>query len=99
MQVSIQSTGIKLNKEVKTKIKRKLQFTLSKLEPYITKISIKLSITNDSRDIDNTHCQLTVAIVNQSDIVIEDTQMDLECVLDRVLQKASRIIERLVFNQ
>ena len=98
MQVSIQSTGIKLNKELKTKIKRKLQFTLSKLEPYIIKISIKLSSTIDTRDIDNTHCQLTLAIVNQSDIVIEDTQMDLECVLDRVLQKASRIIERLVFN-
>lgn len=98
MQVTIQSTGIKLNKELKAKIERKLQFTLSKVQPYIITILINLTSTNDTRGIANIHCQLTLAIVNQSNVVIKDTQIDLECVLDRVLQKASRMIERLVFN-
>ena len=98
MQVTIHCSGFNLNKDLETQIQRKLQFSFSRVEPYITKISIFLtSITNISGN-NNAHCRLTLDIVNQSNIVIEDTQMNLECVIDRVLQKASRSVERLVFN-
>jgi ribosome-associated translation inhibitor RaiA len=94
MQVSIQSTGVKINGELETKIQRKLQLALSRVEPYITTISIELTSATNAKD--SAHCRLTLVIVNQEDIVIEDTQMDVECVIDRVLQKASRTIKRLV---
>ncbi|GAA6172899.1 hypothetical protein NBRC116592_25690 [Colwellia sp. KU-HH00111] len=98
MKVTIASVGVKLNKALKTNVERKVQLTLSKLEPYISTISIKLSSSIDTRGISNNHCQLTIAVINQPNLVIEDTQADIECVLDRVLQKASRMIERLVVH-
>lgn len=97
MQVSIQSSGIDINGDLETKIQRKLQLTLSRVEPYIAKISIKLTNVPNAKG-SSTHCRLTLAIVKQGDIVIEDTQMDVECVIDRVLQKASRAIKRLIFT-
>lgn len=97
MQVSIQSSGVDINGDLETKIQRKLQLALSRVEPYITKISMKLTNVPNAKG-SSAHCRLTLAIVNQEDIVIEDTQMDLECVIDRVLQKASRTIKRLVFT-
>ena len=98
MQVSIQSSGVDMNGDLETKIQRKLQLALSRVEPFITKISIKLTNVPNAKGSSNTHCRLTLVIVKQGDIVIEDTQMDLECVIDRVLQKASRTIKRLVFT-
>ena len=96
MKVTIQLSGVKSNRNLETIIQRKLQFSLSRVEPYINKISIDLISATNTRGVSNTHCRLTLAIANQSDIVIEDTQMDLDCVIDRVLQKANRIVERLV---
>jgi ribosome-associated translation inhibitor RaiA len=97
MQVSIQSSGVHIDGDLETKIQRKLQLALSRVEPYITAISIKL--TSDTNAMGRgIHCRITLVIVNQKDIVIEDTQTDLECVIDRVLQKASRTIKRLVFT-
>ena len=97
MQVIIESFGVNIHCDLETKIQRKLQLSLSRVEPYITAIVIKITSKKGFSDI-NTHCRLTLTIVNQGNIVIEDTQMDLECVINRVLQKASRAIERLVFN-
>lgn len=97
MQVTIQSSGVTIDDDLEKKIQRKLQFSLSRVEPYISTISIRLTSASGIND-SNTHCRLTLAIASQGDIVIEDTQMDLECVIDRVLQKASRMIERLVFT-
>ena len=97
MQVSIQSSGVKINGDLETKIQRKIQLALSRVEPYITTITIKLTSEAKTRG-SSTHCRITLIIVNQGDIVIEDRQMDLECVIDRVLQKASRTINRLIFT-
>ena len=97
MQVSIKSSGVKINSDLETMILRKIQLALSRVEPYITSISIKLTSDTNAMG-SSTHCAITLVIVDQKDIVIEDTQMDLECVIDRVLQKASRTIKRLVFT-
>jgi len=97
MQVSIQSSGVKISGDLETKIQRKIQLALSRVEPYIATISIKLTSEVNARG-SSTHCRITLIIVDQGDIVIEDTQTDAECVIDRVLQKASRTIKRLVFN-
>jgi len=58
MQVSIQSSGIKVNGDLETRIQRKLQLALSRVEPYITTISIKLTSQADARD-SSTHCRIT----------------------------------------
>lgn len=97
MQVTIESFGVIINEDIETKIQRQLQLSLSRVESYITTIKITLTSGEKNRG-SNTHCRLTLAIVNKGNIVIEDTQMDLERVINRVLQKASRAIERLVFN-
>jgi len=95
MLVSIQSSGVELSNDLKIYIQRKLQLAFSRLEPYIIKISISLTSGVNTTD-SNKHCRLAVTMVNQPDVVVEDTQMDLDFVIDRVLHKATRMIERLV---
>lgn len=97
MRVIIQTSDVKLNDDIDAKIRRNLQLSLSRVESHIVKVVIKLTGANNSIE-GNTHCRLTLALINRSDIVIEDTQMDLECVIDRVLHKASRKIDRLFLS-
>ncbi|MBL4940670.1 MAG: HPF/RaiA family ribosome-associated protein [Colwellia sp.] len=97
MQISIHTSGIALSKELTTHIQRKMRLALSRQEPYINTISILLTSVVETKNNNHKHCRLTLAIVNRPDIVIEDTQMDLNCAIDRVLHKASRMMERLNF--
>jgi len=98
MQVTIQSDGVDINSDLETKIQRELQFSLSRVEPHIAAISINLNSVTNIRNHCDIHCRLTLEMVNQPNVVIEDTQINLEYVIDRVLHKASRAVERLIFK-
>lgn len=98
MQVTIQSVGIDINSELETQIQRKLQFSLLRVEPYITAISIILNNVTNIRDHSDIHCRLTLEIAAQSIVVIDDTQKNLEYLIDRVLHKPSRAVERSIFK-
>lgn len=101
MRVDIQFKQIELEKEIKEHIRRQLELALSRTAPYITGISITLSITTTA-DIENKqdkHCLLKLSVIDSPDIVIEDTQNDLFYVIDRAIQKAQRTMERIVIRQ
>jgi len=95
VQVTIQSVGVDINSDLETKIQLELQFSLSHVEPHITLISITLNSATYIRDHNDIHCRITLDMVNQPNVVIKNTQVNLEYSRDRVLHKASRAVERL----
>lgn len=96
MQVDIEYCQVELDKALEAHVQRKLEFALSRLEVDISAISIVLSDVTHARggSGNDKHCLLTISIAGLSDIVIEDTQADLYCVIDRVIQKANHLITR-----
>ena len=94
MKIDIRSKDIVLNKPTQEQIRRKLKFALSRLEPYIKTISVYLSNISDSEHSNNNHCQLKISVTNMPDVIIEDIQVELSNVIDRVIQKATRIMNR-----
>lgn len=99
MQVDIQFKKIELEKEVEEHIQRQLELALSRTAPYITGISITLSITTNTGSKQDKHCLLKLSVTDLPDIIIEDTQNDLFYVIDRAIQKAHRTMERIVIQQ
>lgn len=98
MQATIQSVGIDISNNLEAQIQRKLQFSLSRVEPYTTENSITFNSITNIKDHHDIHCRLTLEIVNQPNVVIEGTQVDLEYVIDRILHKANRAVERFIFK-
>ena len=100
MQVNIHSEQVKLDKAIEAHIQRKIKLALSRFESSISSISISLSddltksANTSNSDITATRCCLKVFIGSLTSIEVEDTQNDLYCAIDRVIQKASRSIPR-----
>ena len=105
MQVNIHSEQVKLDKAIEAHIKRKIKLALSRVEPIISSISISLSdvfakpTTTSNNSIAATRCCLTIIIGSSTSIKVEDTEIDLYYAIDRVIQKASRSIERILSSR
>ena len=94
MIVNIQSNEVLLNEKSHQQIIRKIKLGLTRLEPYIKTLSIDLSIDSSFEDANYTHCRLTITAIDMPNIIIEDTQIKLSFVIDRVIQKAIRMMNR-----
>jgi len=93
MKIDIQSCDVELGKAIETHIQRKLQIALSRMEPYITDISISISDVDGMKAGGHRHCRMQISSTEFEDIIIEDTQLDLFYVIDRVIHRASRSLE------
>ncbi len=104
MKIDIKSNQLELDKGIEIYINRKLKFALSRLEKNISSISINLSQTLNKLELYGgikeaaKICCLKVTFYNLQTLEYEDTQTDLYCAIDRVIQKASRAMARRVFS-
>jgi len=98
MQVNIKLSIVELDKELERLIQRKLEYAFSRTAHYISSIVITLSKANRGAKNSEVHCSLKMSIIGSKDIVVEDTQSDLYYVIDRAIQKAQRLMERIVFQ-
>lgn len=93
MKVDIQFCDVELGEAIETHIQRKLHIALSRMVSYITTISISISDVNELEACGDKYCRVQISSTEFDDIIIEDTQIDLFYVIDRVIQRASRSLE------
>lgn len=89
MRVDIHPLDIELNKAIETHIQRKIQMAFSRMEAFINTVSISI-VEIDAETEANKHCRIQISGAGLEDIIVEDTQMDIFYVIDRVIQRASR---------
>ena len=96
MKIDIQNRLSEVEKSLEYDIQRRLRLALSKVAPYISSITFVISdaIGPDSKA--EKHCSLTLSLYHMPNIVIEETQVDLYFVIDRVIQKATRSLSRKI---
>jgi len=99
MKVDIQSRQVELTQELKAHIQRKLNFALSRMDSYITAISVNLSVVNGPKDDLNKQCGIKICIANMEDILIKDTQANLYFAIDRAAQRASQALNSKIGRQ
>lgn len=95
MIIDVEYTLGELDDSLKTNIERRLILALSKVEPHIISIIVVLSNVNKN-DVYSKRCSLSISLNGISDILIEETQKDLNTAIDRVIQKATRIVFRKI---
>jgi hypothetical protein len=101
MKIDIQYTLDELEQTLKNDIERRLRLAFSKVEAHISSIIFIISkVDKKDKEDGNSykHCSLTISLNRISNILIEDTQKGLNNTINRVIQKASRIIYRNIFS-
>ncbi|MDX2369813.1 MAG: HPF/RaiA family ribosome-associated protein [Colwellia sp.] len=93
MKIDIQNTLVDLDPTVEADIQRRLLLALSKVKSHISSITFILSNVISGT---GHHCSLTITLKRLPDILVEETQRDLNSAIDRTIQKATHIISRKI---
>lgn len=96
MKIDIQNHLIEIEQSLDVHIQRSLRLAFSKMAAYISSITFILSDVVDQDGKTKKHCLLTLTLYRMPTIVIEETHVDLHFVINRVIQKATRIVTRKI---
>ncbi|MGJ8692521.1 MAG: HPF/RaiA family ribosome-associated protein [Thalassotalea sp.] len=94
MKIDIQNSLVEVDQTITADIQRRLRLALSKMESNISSITFKISDVAERNSKFDKYCSLTISLYGISDVVVEETQTDLHCAIDRVIQKAARHVAR-----
>ncbi|MFW2371613.1 MAG: HPF/RaiA family ribosome-associated protein, partial [Gammaproteobacteria bacterium] len=83
MQIDIQALNFPLTDALREHIQRRLGFALSSRDDQILRVTVRLSDINGPRGGEDKCCHIQVMLAQSSDVVIEDTEIDLYTAIDR----------------
>jgi len=99
MQMNIQARNFTLTESLRNHIQRRLGFALSSRDDHIQRIKVRLSDINGPRGGADKRCHIQLVIAQLSDVVIEDTELDIYTAIDRAADRASRTLNRRLSRQ
>lgn len=94
MQIDIQAVDFELTEGLRAHVERRVQFALSRFQPRVTRLIIRLSDLNGPRGGVDKSCSLQIRLRGLPDIVIEGTEMDLYVAINRAADRAERAVGR-----
>lgn len=99
MQIVIQARGLSLTPSLHEYIERRIRFALDWATQHVRKLSVNLVDLNGPRGGEDKCCRIRLGISGASDIVIEDTQVDVFIAIDRAADRAGRTLARQMARQ
>lgn len=99
MQIVIQARGLSLTPSLHEYIERRIRFALDWATQHVRKLSVNLVDLNGPRGGEDKCCRIRLGIAGASDIVIEDTQVDVFIAIDRAADRAGRTLARQMARQ
>ena len=99
MQIDIQARNFSLTNALRGHIERRLGFALSTRDEYIQRVVVRLSDINGPRGGKDKCCHIQVVLPQLTDVVIEDTEVDMYAAIDRATDRAGRTVGRRLARQ
>jgi len=99
MQIDIQARNFSLTKALRNHIERHLRFAMETRDEYIQRVIVRLSDINGPRGGKDKCCHIQVVLPHLSDVIIEDTEVDMYEAIDRAFDRASRTVGRRLARQ
>ncbi len=99
MQIDIQARNFSLTNALRGHVERRLGFALSSRNDQIQRVMVRLSDINGPRGGEDKCCHIQVVLPQLSDVVIEDTEVDMYTAIDRAADRAGRTVGRRLARQ
>lgn len=94
MHIDIQARSFSLTDALREHIRRRLGFALSSRDEYIRRVMVRLADVNGPRGGNDKLCHIQVVLTHISDVIIEDTEVDMYAAIDRAADRAGRTVGR-----
>lgn len=94
MRIDIQGRGFSLTAPLLDHTQRRLRFALTRSSDRIKRVVVRLGNTNGARGGTDMFCRIQVVLVHAPPVLIEDASTDLYAAIDRVAERAGRIVAR-----
>ena len=99
MIIDIQALNFSLTHTLRVHVERRLGFALSSRDEYIQRIMVRLSDINGPRGGEDKCCRIQVVIPQLTDVVVEDTEVDMYAAIDRATDRVGRTLGRRLARQ
>ncbi|PKI14867.1 hypothetical protein [Colwellia sp. 12G3] len=99
MKIDIQNTLVDYDPTLEADIQRRLMLAFSNVKSHISSVTIILTNVLSRTAQHTKHCSLIITLKQFSEILIEDSQVDIYSAIDRTIQKATRLIYRKTSSQ
>jgi len=94
MQIDVQALGFELTPALRSHTERRMHFALGRFDSQVARLSVRLSDLNGPRGGEDKRCHLRVTLTDAPEVVIEDTEADLNIAIDRAADRAGRTVAR-----
>jgi len=94
MQIDILSRELALTESLRSHVKRRLWFAMSRFQGRGLRIKVRLSDVNGPRGGVDMHCHLHICVAGLPDIDVEDTEANLYAAVNRAAERAGRTLQR-----
>ena len=99
MKIDIQSRGFSLTEALHNCTQRRLHFSMSYCSDHINRVVVRLSDVNGPRGGKDKCCHIQIILAGISNVVVEDTEVDMYAAIDRAIDRARRTVARRVDRQ
>lgn len=94
MQFDILARNFVLTTDLRCHIERRLGFALSTREKHIQRVRVRLSDINNPHN--SKYCHIHVVLPRLTDVVVEDTEVDMYIAIDRAVNRVGRQLARRI---
>ncbi|BFM48522.1 HPF/RaiA family ribosome-associated protein [Marinomonas sp. THO17] len=96
MNIKVQSRRLRLTKELKNYVKRRIGFALNARFNRIKRVVVTLSDVNGPKGGEDKRCQVFVQLDGKQDVIVDHKQTSLQAAIDIAADKVSRTVSKRI---
>jgi putative sigma-54 modulation protein len=96
VRIFVRSRQVEVDATVRAHIERRLRFGLGRFSERIRRVTLQIVDINGPRGGEDTVCRIEVRLLPTGSIFVEDTDADLQAVIDRATDRAGRSVARAI---
>lgn len=96
MKITVKARHLKLSRDLKEYVKRRVRFALDARRDSINRIVVTLSDINGPKGGEDKRCQMLVKLDGRGEVIIDDKQDQLYAAIDRAANKANRTVTKRI---
>lgn len=94
MQIEIHTHNFVLTEDLHAHVERRFQFVVTRFRDHLLCVSVCLSDIHTPGGGMDKHCRVQLQLRGMAEIIIEDTEANLDSAVDRAARRTGRTLER-----